>query len=234
MRIEIWADVACPFCYLGKRRFENALARFPHRDQVEVVYRSFELDPGSAKSVPYDVYDMLSRKYGMSREQAIANNANLARQAAAEGIDFAFDDLKLTNTFDAHRLRHYAGEFGKSSELAEKLYRAYFTDGLNVSDHDTLAQLAVEAGLDREQTLQALAGDLYKDAVHQEEADARSLGIRGVPYYAIDRKLSVSGAQSEETFLRALQQAWDERPTHATAASDDAAGTCDDGSCAID
>lgn len=232
MRIEIWADVACPFCYLGKRRFENALARFPHRDQVEVVYRSFELDPSAAKSVPYDVYDMLSRRYGMSREQAIANNANLTRQAASENIAFAFNNLKLTNTFDAHRLRHYAGEFGKSAELAEKLYRAYFSEGLNVSDHYTLAELAHEAGLDREMTLTMLASDRYADVVRQEETDARNLGIRGVPHYAFDRKLSVSGAQSEETFLRALQQAWDERPTAAT--SDAAGGSCDDGACVID
>lgn len=234
MKIEIWADVACPFCYLGKRRFDNALARFPHRDEVEVVYRSFELDPGAAKSVPYDVYDMLSRKYGMSREQAIANNANLSRQAATEGLDFAFDDLKLSNTFDAHRLRHYAGQLGKGGEVAEKLYRAYFSDGLNVSDHDTLAGLAEEAGLDRADTLTVLAGDRYADDVRQEEADARSLGIRGVPYYAFDRQFAVSGAQSEETFLRALQQAWDERPTAAAATSDGAGGACDDGACAID
>jgi predicted DsbA family dithiol-disulfide isomerase len=211
MEVEIWSDFACPFCYIGKRRFENALAKFPHRDRVEVVYRSFELDPQMPKQLPYDVYDMLSNKYGMSRQQAIAGNESLTKQAAADGLDFQFDGLVLANTFDAHRLRHFAEQHGKGLEISDLLYRAYFSENKALSDHDTLADIAAEAGLNREEAIAMLAGDQFSDLVRNEEAASQDLGIRGVPFYAIDRKFSLSGAQSEEVFSQALQQAWDDR-----------------------
>ncbi|MBP3966638.1 DsbA family oxidoreductase [Paenibacillus lignilyticus] len=231
MQIEIWSDFACPFCYIGKRRFEKALAAFEHRDQVQVVYRSFELDPHSPKHVPHDVYDMLSGKYGMSRQEAIKMNQNLAQQAAADGLDFRFAGLVLTNTFDAHRLRHFAEKAGKAAEVSELLFRAYFSENKNVSDHETLADIAVAVGLDRNEALSMLAGEQFSDRVRAEEADGRSLGIRGVPYYIIDRKQTLSGAQQETMFLKALQQAWGDRQP--LEGSDVDGDSCIDGICAV-
>ena len=211
IKVEIWADFACPFCYIGKQRFERALSKFTHADRVQVIYRSFELDPHAPKQVPYDVYDMLSKKYGMSRQQAIASNENLAKQAAEEGLEFRFDGLVLTNTLDAHRLRHFAETQGKGMEISTLLYRAYFSENKNVSDHDTLADLATMVGLNREDTLNMLAGDQFYQAVREEEADSRLLGIQGVPFFYINRKYTVSGAQAEDVFLNALERAWDDK-----------------------
>ncbi|MFB9326713.1 DsbA family oxidoreductase [Paenibacillus aurantiacus] len=238
MLVEVWSDFMCPFCYIGKRRFEKGLAEFAHQGEVEVVYRSFELDPNSPKSVDHDVHEMLARKYGMSREQAIANNKNVGQQAAEEGLAFNFDDMVLTNTFDAHRLSHYAGAQGKRGSVSELLFKAYFTDSRHLGDHGVLADIAAEAGLDREATLAMLAGGQYAEEVRAEEEEGSRLGIRGVPFYVIDRKFGVSGAQPAHVFLGALQQAWEEGRTEANATgtpSGDADGgdACDDGSCAV-
>ncbi|ANE46883.1 hypothetical protein SY83_12015 [Paenibacillus swuensis] len=232
MKVEIWSDFACPFCYIGKRRFEKALEQFAHRDAVQVIYRSFELDPDAPKQVPHDVYDMLSGRYGMSRQEAIAMNQNMSRQAASEGLDFQFDTLVLTNTFDAHRLKHWADQNGKSAEVSELLFRGYFTDSSNLSDHSTLADIAAEAGLDREKALTMLAGEQFADQVRGDEEEGSRLGIRGVPYYVIDRKHTLSGAQSDAMFLNALQQAWADQQTEQAveSSSDDA---CADGTCAV-
>lgn len=238
MRVEVWSDYMCPFCYIGKRRFEKGLADFAHRGEVEVVYRSFELDPNSPKSVDHDVHQMLAVKYGMSREQAIANNKNVGRQAAEEGLAFNFDDMVLTNTFDAHRLSHFAGAHGKRSEVSELLFKAYFTDSRHLGDHEVLADIAAEAGLDRDAALAVLAGSQYADEVREEEEEGARLGIRGVPFYVIDRKYGVSGAQPAHVFLGALQQAWEEGHS-ATAGVDASSGdsdngdACEDGSCAV-
>ncbi|MBB3110815.1 putative DsbA family dithiol-disulfide isomerase [Paenibacillus phyllosphaerae] len=232
MQVEVWSDVACPFCYIGKRRFETALQEFAHNENVEVVYRSFELDPNAPKQVPYDAHDMLSKKYGMSRQEAINMNQNVTQQAAAEGVTFNIDDMKLTNTFDAHRLSHFADQYGKRTAVTELLFRAYFTDSVNVSDHETLANLAAEAGLDREAALAMLASDQFTAQVRSEEEEGSRLGIRGVPFYVINRKYAVSGAQPGGVFLNALGQAWeDQQPLKVVDSANDAA--CTDGSCGI-
>ncbi|MBN2983740.1 MULTISPECIES: DsbA family oxidoreductase [Cohnella] len=233
MQIEIWSDFACPFCYIGKRRFEKALEQFPHRDQVDVVYRSFELDPDTPKELPYDVHDMLSKKYGMSRSQAIANNANVGHQAAEEGLDFQFDRIALTNTFDAHRLSHFAGKHGKRAEVTELLFKGYFTDGSNLSDRDYLLEVAAAAGLDRQEAAAVLAGSQYADEVRNDEETAGRLGVRGVPFYVMNRKYGVSGAQPLSVFVSALQQAWDDSQTIQVVESADGSA-CTDDSCAID
>ncbi|OCT16083.1 protein-disulfide isomerase [Paenibacillus pectinilyticus] len=232
MQVEIWSDFACPFCYIGKRRFEKALANFAHRDQVEVVYRSFELDRHAPLSVPHDVYDMLSSRYGMSRQEAIQMNENMRHQAAADGLDFQFGGLVLTNTFDAHRLRLFAETAGKGAAVSELLFRAYFTESKNISDHDTLADIAVETGLDREEVLSVLASDQFAEHVRAEEDEGTRLGIRGVPYYVINRKHAISGAQASGVYLNALQQIWEaQQPAPvADSASDEA---CLDGTCAV-
>lgn len=150
MKVEIWSDVACPFCYIGKHRFEEALSRFGHGDKVEVIYRSFQLDPNAEKHPTQDAYTAIAEKYGISREQSIAMHEDIVRQGKEAGIDYHFDSMIMTNTMDAHRLIHFAGQHGKRDKTAELLFKAYFTDGKNVSEKDTLLAVAAEAGLDRE------------------------------------------------------------------------------------
>lgn len=234
MQVEIWSDIACPFCYIGKRRFEEALGRFAGKSDVEVVYRSFELDPNAPKQVSYDVHEMLSLKYGMSREQAIANNRNLAEQARSIGLEMDFDRIILTNTFDGHRLSHYAGQHGKMGEMMERLYEAYFSKGEHVGDREVLAGLAEEIGLDRKEAAEALDGSAFTEEVRADEKEAARLGIRGVPYFVINRKYAVSGAQPPEVFLQALEKVWEEeRPVLTPLGDQDAAGLCEDGACAV-
>jgi predicted DsbA family dithiol-disulfide isomerase len=210
MKVEVWSDFGCPFCYIGKRRFEAALERFAHKNEVEVVFRSFELDPHAERDVDYDVHDMLASKYGMSRERAIAMNENVRRQAEEVGLTFNFDTLVLTNTFDAHRLAHYAAKQGKMNQMADRLFQAYFTNSEHLGDHAALTAMAGEIGLDRDEAAEVLAGGAYAAEVRADEEEASRLGIRGVPFFVIDRKYAVSGAQPSETFLGALQKAWDE------------------------
>ncbi|WP_373232364.1 DsbA family oxidoreductase [Cohnella sp.] len=211
MEVEVWSDFACPFCYIGKQQLETALEQFAQKDDVKVVYRSFELDPQAQRDVDHDVHDMLVAKYGMSREQAIAMNENLGSKAKEVGLSFQFDTLILTNTFDAHRLAQYAAKQDKANPMAQELFRAYFTDSRHLSDHETLAELAVQAGLDRDESLKVLAGTDYSAEVRADEDEASRLGIRGVPYFVIDRKYAVSGAQPSDKFLNALRTAWNEK-----------------------
>lgn len=242
MKIEVWSDYACPFCYIGKERLNTALEQFEHKQNVEIVFKSFELDPQAPREVNHDVHDMLSSKYGMSREQAIQMNRNLARQAEDTGLTFALDTLKLTNTFDAHRLAQYAAQQGKMGRMAEQLFRAYFTDSQHLGDHATLLELAEKIGLDREAAAKVLAGDDFAAQVRADEDEARQLGITSVPFFVIDRKYAVSGAQSTDTFLQAVQKAWNEasRPLHVLGGEqngtkdDDAAAHCQDGSCSVE
>ncbi|WP_369238555.1 DsbA family oxidoreductase [Streptomyces sp. R21] len=214
MRVEIWSDIACPWCYVGKARFEKALDAFPHRDEVEVVHRSFELDPGRAKGDIQPVIKMLTKKYGMSEAQAQAGEENLGTQAAAEGLDYRTRDRDHGNTFDMHRLLHFAKEQGRQDELIGLLYKANFAEERTVFDDDErLVELAVAAGLDADAARKVLADPAaYADAVRADEREAAELGANGVPFFVLDRKFGVSGAQPAEVFTQALTQAWGERP----------------------
>ncbi|MFD1957498.1 DsbA family oxidoreductase [Paenibacillus thailandensis] len=231
MKVEIWSDYICPFCYIGKRRFEAALARFEHKEGVEVVYKSFELDPNAPRDFGCDVHDMIAKKYGMSREQAVANHANLTGQAAQVGLEYRFDEAILTNTFDAHRLSHFSASRGKAAEMTERLLRAYFTEGKHIGDHETLADLAAEVGLDRGEALRALQDGGYAGDVRADEEEAARLGARGVPFFVIDRKYGVSGAQPPEVFLEALNKAWEESAPLTVVGGD--ADVCGDDGCAV-
>ncbi|MGW5771951.1 DsbA family oxidoreductase [Streptomyces longwoodensis] len=214
MRVEIWSDIACPWCYVGKARFEKALAAFPHRDQVEVVHRSFELDPGRAEGDVQPVITMLSRKYGLSEEQARAGEDNLGAQAAAEGLAYRTRGRDHGNTFDLHRLLHLAKEHGRQDELVQILYRANFAEerSLFTEGDDRLVELAVEAGLDADAVRAVLADPAaYADEVRADEREAAELGANGVPFFVLDRRYGVSGAQPAEVFAQALTQAWGER-----------------------
>jgi len=208
MQVEIWSDVVCPWCYLGKRRFEHALEGFEHRDEVEVVYRSFELDPTIAPGTTQATVDMLARKYGMSLAQAHDAQRQMEQRAAGDGLEFRMDGLRSGNTRDAHRLLHLAKEHGKEPELVERLHRAYFTEQTSVFDAETLADLAVEVGLDRADAEKVLATDAYADAVESDERTARELGASGVPFFVIDRRYGVSGAQPVDVLRQALERAY--------------------------
>ncbi|MFJ1810782.1 MULTISPECIES: DsbA family oxidoreductase [unclassified Streptomyces] len=214
MRVEIWSDIACPWCYVGKARFEKALEAFPHRDQVEVVHRSFELDPGRAKDDVQPVLAMLTKKYGMSEAQAQAGEENLGAQAAAEGLDYRTRGRDHGNTFDMHRLLHFAKEQGRQDELIQILYRANFAEerSLFSEGHDRLVELAAEAGLDAGAAREVLADPAaYADEVRADEREAGRLGANGVPFFVLDRAYGVSGAQPAEVFAQALTQAWGDR-----------------------
>ena len=210
MRIEIWSDLVCPWCYIGKRRFEQALAAFAHRDEVTVLWRSFELDPAAPRDVD-DLLGHLAAKYGLSREEAEAMVERVTRLAAAEGLEYRLETARRGNTFDAHRLLQLAGAHGVQDALAERLMRGYFSEAEAIGDPAVLARLAVEVGLPPREVNDVLAGDRYADAVRADEQDARALGATGVPFFVADRMLAVSGAQPIETFAALLEQAW----THA-------------------
>lgn len=210
MQVEIWSDVVCPWCYLGKRRFERALESFGHRDDVTVVYRSFELDPGAAPGVTTPVVEVLAARYGMSTEQARDAQRQMEQRAAQDGLDFHMDDLRSGSTRDAHRLLHLAKARGRQAELAERLYRAYFSEQASVFDRSSLTKLAAEAGLDPGDVARVLDSDEYGEAVAADEAEARSLGVTGVPFFAIDRRYGISGAQPPDAIAAALDRSWAE------------------------
>lgn len=235
MKVEIWSDYVCPFCYIGKRKFEAALERFEGKRNVETIYRSFELDPNARRNAGHDVHDMLASKYGMSREQAMAMNADVGRQAQEVGLNYRFDTMIPTNTFDAHRLSHFAAANGKAHEMTERLLEAYFTDSRHIGDHETLAELADEVGLDKQAAAETLAGGDYAEEVRFDEQEAARFGVRGVPFFVINRKYAVSGAQPSEVFLQTLQKAWEEeRPLAILNDPGDSAAdaACVDGMCA--
>ncbi|MCU1350800.1 MAG: 2-hydroxychromene-2-carboxylate isomerase/DsbA-like thioredoxin domain [Acidimicrobiales bacterium] len=232
MQVEIWSDVVCPWCYIGKRRFEQALAQFDHRDEVEVVWRAFELDPSAPAVREGDYATRLAEKYGSSPAQAQAMIDRMADAAAGDGLDFRFDIARPGNTFDAHRLIHLAAEHGLQDALKERLLRATFTEGEPIGDRGALARLATEVGLDAGEVQAVLDGDRYAEEVRVDEQRAGRLGISGVPYFVFDERLGVSGAQSPDVLLDVLEQAWAERPKIAVVASG-AEGSCEGDSCAL-
>ena len=208
MRVDIWTDVVCPWCYVGKRRFEKALASFDHRDDVEVVHRSFQLNPAAPVGQTPPRRDALMSKYGLSEQQVDAMNAKMERTAAEEGLRYDLEGGVTGNTFDAHRVLHLAHHRGRQDEVIERLYRAYFTEKRSLFDHDSLVELAADAGLDRDEVRRMLAGNDYAAAVQRDIDEARTLGATGVPFFVIDRRYGVSGAQPPEVFSQALARAW--------------------------
>jgi predicted DsbA family dithiol-disulfide isomerase len=209
MTVEIWSDVVCPWCYIGKRRFDNALAQFEHRDEVEVRYRSFELDPNAPVEVEGPPAERLAGKYGISVEEAAASHAQLTAMAAAEGLEYHLDRTRGGNTFDAHRLLQLAVERGVQPAVKERLMRGYFTESEPVGDRETLVKLAAEAGLDADEARAALQSDAYAEAVREDEMLAQRIGIQGVPFFVLGRRFGVSGAQPAELMLEALERSWE-------------------------
>jgi len=207
VHVEIWSDIACPWCYVGKRRFEAALAGFEHRDEVQVTWRSFELDLSAPPDRGVDSAQHLAGKYGVSREEALAMHARMTETAAAEGLEFRFDRTRGGNTFDAHRVLHLAAEHDLQDAMKERIMRAYLTDGELISDHEVLARLATETGLPREEVRDVLAGERYAAEVREDERVAAQLGIHAVPFFVVDRRLGASGAQPPAVLLDLLRQA---------------------------
>jgi predicted DsbA family dithiol-disulfide isomerase len=203
MLVEIWSDVVCPWCYIGKRRFEAAVAQFD--GDVEVVWRSFELDPGAPATREHSAAEHLASKYGMSVQQAEASHAQMTELAAQEGLEYHFEKARGGNSFDAHRLIHLAAAQGKQGEAQERVMRAYFTEGVAIGDREQLIALGDELGLDDARA--ALDSDAYADAVRGDEVLAQRIGIQGVPFFVLDRRYGVSGAQPAELLVQALEKA---------------------------
>lgn len=208
LRIDVWSDIACPWCHVGKRRLEAALARFPERDRVTVVWHSFELDPSApraSEAAPYAA--RLARKYGFSVADAEGMIARMTETAALDGLDFHFEKIRPGNTFDAHRLLHLAHARGLQDALKERLFRAYLGEGQAIGHHEVLARLAVEVGLDAAEVRATLASDAYAREVREDEQQARELGVRGVPFFVLAGRYAVSGAQPVDALLAALHTA---------------------------
>jgi predicted DsbA family dithiol-disulfide isomerase len=205
MRVDIWSDLVCPWCYVGKRRFERALADFAGRDDVDVVHRSFQLNPAAPRDHQTNRREMLMRKYRLTPQQVDEMDARMVRIAAADGLEYHLDGTVSGNTGDAHQLVHFARDHGAQDAMIERLYRAYFVDRHSIFDRDSLVTLAGQAGLDQTEAGAALREDRYAAAVERDMEAARRLGITGVPFFLIDERVGVSGAQSSDVFLEALR-----------------------------
>ena len=206
MKIEIWSDIACPWCYIGKARFEKALAAYEYADEVEVSWRSFQLQPDAPRENPALTAAHLAEKYGVGLSQAHEMMSRASEVAAEEGLEFHLDKALAANTFDAHRLVHFAESRGLGKAMMTRLMQAYQSEGANVADRETLIGFAEEVGLDRDATGQMLASDAFAAEVRADFERGRAFGVSGVPFFVIDERHGISGAQPTELFLRALRQ----------------------------
>ena len=232
MRVDIWSDVVCPWCYIGKRRFERALAEFTERDKIEVRWRAFELDPRAPAIRDGDALERLARKYGISLDQARAAQARMTEAAATEGLSYNLADARSGNTFDAHRLIHLAGERGCQDLVKERLLSLYLCEGQAIGDRDVLVRAGLEGGLDGDEVRKLLESDDYAEAVRADERMAEELDIAAVPFFVIDGKYGIPGAQEPQLLLRALRRAWESRS--ALELVDEQPGdACEGDSCAI-
>ncbi|MCO1337482.1 disulfide bond formation protein DsbA [Kocuria polaris] len=210
MKVDIWSDVACPWCYIGKRRFESALRSVPFENQIDIVWHSYQLDPDLPAHYAGSELDYLAERKGMARDQVAQMFSHVATQAAAEGLDFDFATLKVANTFTAHRVLHLADEHGRAGELKEAMLSAHFERGVDIGDRDELIALATGVGVERDDVVRVLDSDEHAGSVREDAAAARRLGITGVPFFVLGDKYGISGAQPAETFTRALEQAYGE------------------------
>ncbi|WP_158799446.1 DsbA family protein [Pedobacter sp. L105] len=208
MKVDIWSDVRCPFCYIGKRKFEMALEQFHHKDQVEIEWHSFELDPDAETKPEMNSYDYLAQKKGQTREWAVQMHEHITGVAAEVGLGFNFDHAIVANSFNAHRLIQLAKFNGLDNEVEEQLFIAHFTNGQNIDDHAVLMEVGVKAGLQKTAIEEMLNSFEFSNEVRADEHIAQQIGISGVPFFVFDQKLAVSGAQAPETFLGAMEQAW--------------------------
>lgn len=208
MKVEIWSDVMCPFCYIGKRRFESALAEFPDKNNIEIVWKSFQLNPALKTDPDKNTIQHLAETKGWSMEQTRQTIAYVTQMAEGVGLHYDFDRAVVANSFDAHRFIQYAKTKGKGDAAEEQLFKAYFTEGKNTADHSTLVELGVKIGLEASEVKEVLSGDKFSEQVRQDISEAEMIGVQGVPFFVIDRKYAVSGAQETSVFTNALNKAW--------------------------
>lgn len=210
MKIEIWSDFVCPFCYIGKRKLEQALEKFPERDQVVLEFKSYQLDPDANDDPELNFYEIFSKLKGIPIDQAKMMNEQIGKQAAQIGLTYNFDTMRYPNTLDAHRVAKYADTKGKGAEITERFLYAHFTESKLLSDADTLVELAKEVGLDEEEVREVVETKKFEKKVDEDIDLARQLGVQGVPFFVFNEKYAVSGAQPTETFLSALEKVWEE------------------------
>jgi predicted DsbA family dithiol-disulfide isomerase len=212
MKVEIWSDIMCPFCYIGKRNFEAALKEFDAKNEIEIEWKSFQLDPTIPKSFDkkLSTYEYLAERKGMSVEKAIELHSNVTEMARNVGLTYNFDQSVVANSFDAHKLIQFAKTKGLGDAAEEQLFKAYFTDGKDMSNHSTLIELGKEIGLNEKEVISALESELYSSKVNFDISEGSQLGVTGVPFFVFDRKYAISGAQPIETFLNALKQSFAE------------------------
>ena len=210
LKVEIWSDVMCPFCYIGKRRFEHALEQFEHQENIDITWKSFQLDPAMKSEPGKTLHEYLAERKGFSLERSIQLHDQMTAQAAELGLEYNFDKAKIANSFDAHRFSHLAKAEGLQDAAEEALFKAYFTEGKDISDHATLIALGTQIGLDAALVKQVLDSDQYAEEVNRDIYEAQQIGARGVPFFVLGDKYAVSGAQPSETFLGALEQTWNE------------------------
>lgn len=233
MKINIWSDIRCPFCYIGKRKFEAALEKFPHKDEIEVIWRSFQLDPNLKTRTDISTYDYFAEIKGKSREEAVQMHQYVNEIATQVGLDFDFENAIVANSFNAHRLIQFARTKGLGDEAEELLFKSHFTDGKNIDDKGVLMEIGISLGLEEAAVKEVLASDAYTKEVQEDELRARSIGVRGVPFFVFNDKVAVSGAQSPEVFLETLNKSWteyeEERDKELTVVEGQSCST--DGSC---
>jgi predicted DsbA family dithiol-disulfide isomerase len=211
MSVEIWSDIMCPFCYIGKRKFEQALSQFEGKDEVEIIWKSYQLSPQLVTDTSTNINEYLSVHKGITLEQAQQMNAQVSQMAKQVELEYNLDKSVVANSFDAHRFSHYALSKGKQGAAEEKLFQAYFTEGKNMDDKNILMDIGTEIGLDANEIEKILDSEMYRDAVIEDIKEAEAIGVQGVPFFVFDRKYAVSGAQDTAVFLNTLQQTLKEK-----------------------
>lgn len=232
MKIEIWSDVVCPFCYIGKRKLEKAIEKFPFKDKIEIEWKSFLLNPDQKTNPSINTLEHLSQSKGWSMEQTREITSNVVNMAAAQGLEFDFERAVVANTRNAHRLIHLAKESGKGDAMKERLLKAYFSEGKNVDDFPILISLGKDVGLEEDKIKAMLESNQFDEAVDQDIYESRQIGVKGVPFFVLDRKFGISGAQPDEVFDQTLQKAWTEFAKNNSVL--DMAGNSDGKSCEVD
>jgi predicted DsbA family dithiol-disulfide isomerase len=210
MKVEIWSDVVCPFCYIGKRKFENALGQFAHQGDVQIEWKSFQLNPDFVPVPGESIHASLAKKKGVPEAEGRRMNDYMAQAAKEVGLEYQFDQAIPANTFLAHQLIHFGAHLGQQGAMKERLFAAYYLEGQDLNSLDTLARLAAEIGLDADAARQALLAGTYANEVRRDEYEAQQIGVRGVPFFVFDDKYAVSGAQPSEVFAEVLATVWAE------------------------
>jgi len=234
MKIEIWSDFACPFCYIGKTRFEQALSEFKHKNQVEVVYKAYQLNPNAPTKMVKNAYETFAEGHGMTKEQAKQRFDTFTQNAKTVGLKYRYDIIQMTNTFDAHRIAKWANKFNKEDEVTARFMKAYFTEGKNLADQATLLSLVEEIGLNTQDAKTILESKDYSDEVYNQIQEARQIGVQGVPFFVLNRKYGISGAQQKEYFTQALEQIWKEENPLEILQDQDDSQACDHDECGIE